>query len=58
MILYNNGINMSKNKEQGLLQIESNGHSFPIAKYYDIKEGEVWKWQNTTGKYLDTIKIY
>lgn len=49
---------MSKNKEQGLLQIESNGHSFPIAKYYEIKEGEVWKWQNTTGKYLDTIKIY
>lgn len=53
---------MSKNKEQGLLckvyQTESNGHSFPIAKYYEIKEGEVWKWQNTTGKYLDTIKIY
>lgn len=53
---------MSKNKEQGLLykvhQIESNGQSFPIEKYYEIKEAEVWKWQNTMGKYLDTVKIY
>lgn len=53
---------MSKSKDQGLLyqvyRTECNGHNFPTAKHYEIKAAEVQKWQNTMGKYLDTIKIY